>query len=363
MTHGLSPRFIDNPAIRGRETHYIEIEIDAARILQSWRESLFSFEWMRPDGRIKPASDLSAADQQRRAEVERKLAAGEALEKPVLGIGLLDNVEIGAGRAIFLTLAALGMDRLPVHIPKSHEADFASFLYGAPPARTRKGKKGESGNIMLYILLAIVLLAALSLALTKGGGFAGGAVAQDKQKLMATEIIDYGDVLSKATTQLRLRGIAFNQLSFAATGMAAAYGTPGASPTSELFNTQGGGITLKPPPDEAMVTPGPYIFTAANEIAGIGTTCGNNGCTDLLMVAGPLQQAVCAEIDALIPVSTTSGLPPVATAFDTTTLYAGTATYSDTVGNDSDSAGLYGKTAGCLESASQYYYYQVLLAQ
>jgi hypothetical protein len=40
----------------------------------------------------------------------------------------MENVEIGAGRAVFLTLAALGAKKLPVHIPKTHEDEFSPFL-------------------------------------------------------------------------------------------------------------------------------------------------------------------------------------------------------------------------------------------
>lgn len=120
--------FIDNPVIRGREGHYAEITVDCAKILKSWRASLFSYEWMLPDGRIKSAAELPEGERPRRAAVEEKLKKGAPLEKPVLGIGLLDNVEIGAGRATFLTLAAQGMKAMPVHVPKSNLSEFKSFL-------------------------------------------------------------------------------------------------------------------------------------------------------------------------------------------------------------------------------------------
>ena len=58
----------------------------------------------------------------------KKLKANEPLEYAVLGLGLNDNVEIGAGRAVFLTLVAEGYRRLPVYIPKSCLEDFKSYL-------------------------------------------------------------------------------------------------------------------------------------------------------------------------------------------------------------------------------------------
>jgi hypothetical protein len=120
--------FIDNAAIISRPAHYVTVTVDVGRILESWRESLFSYEWVLPDGRLKSREELPVAEQPKRAAVEERLSRGEALEKPVLGIGLMDNVEIGAGRAVFLTLAALGAEKVPVHIPKTHEDEFSSFL-------------------------------------------------------------------------------------------------------------------------------------------------------------------------------------------------------------------------------------------
>lgn len=121
------PRFADNPVALSRPDHYIAITVDSGKIMKSWRESLFSFEWLLPDGRIKAAAELSETERTRREAVEAALASRHPLDKPVLGIGMLDNVEIGSGRATFLTLVAHGLKTIPVHIPKANEADFKKF--------------------------------------------------------------------------------------------------------------------------------------------------------------------------------------------------------------------------------------------
>lgn len=126
-TETLTPVFIDNPVAASRAGHYLEITVDTAKVMKSWRESLFSFEWLLPDGRIKSAAELSENERPRREAVEAALAAGKALEKPILGIGMMDNVEIGSGRAVFLTLVAHGAKTIPVHIPSGNEADFKKF--------------------------------------------------------------------------------------------------------------------------------------------------------------------------------------------------------------------------------------------
>ncbi len=121
-------QFIDNQAVQGRREHYLDVVVDTAKILKSWQSSLYSYEWMHSDGRIKTRDELPESEQPKRDQAEEKLKSNETLEKSVLGIGLMENIEIGSGRAIFLTLAAAGVQSIPVHIPKSNEDEFTPFL-------------------------------------------------------------------------------------------------------------------------------------------------------------------------------------------------------------------------------------------
>ncbi len=117
--------FHDNTAAKGSYTCVI---VSIPAILKSWKNSLFSFEWLNPDGSIKNIDSLPLVQREKRLEVELLLNDKNPLPKPVLGIGLMNTVEIGAGKAIFLTLAAHNHDSIPVHIPLSHENDFKEFL-------------------------------------------------------------------------------------------------------------------------------------------------------------------------------------------------------------------------------------------
>ena len=120
--------FIKNPITQNSKGKYKEINVDAMRILESWRLSMFSFEWLDAKGKIKPIEELSKKEQAKRLIVEDKIKKKEPLEKPVLGIGIAENIEIGSGRAELLTLVVQGLRAIPVHIPKSNEKDFKDFL-------------------------------------------------------------------------------------------------------------------------------------------------------------------------------------------------------------------------------------------
>lgn len=124
----LDLHWTDSPSLKGREDRYTVVRVDTARILKSWRSSLFSFEWLGQDGRIRALDDLPMHERDKRLKVESAMTRGLPVERPVLGIGILDNVEIGAGREIFLTIAAQGGREIEVHIPVSCHADFKEYL-------------------------------------------------------------------------------------------------------------------------------------------------------------------------------------------------------------------------------------------
>lgn len=128
MTTVTHQAFVDHSTLKGREDRYVVVRVHATAILGSWRKSLFAFEWLNPDGSLRALDDLPLHERDKRLRIEKLITNGESLERPVLGIGLLDNIEIGAGRDVFMTLAAHGLEMIEVHVPRSAEKDFKSFL-------------------------------------------------------------------------------------------------------------------------------------------------------------------------------------------------------------------------------------------
>src|SRR5688500_16139778 len=121
-------------------------------------------------------------------------------------------------------------------------------------------REHESGNVFFYIFICIALLAALSYAVAQGSRSSVTTLTDDRRQLVATEIIGYGDIVSKAVTQLRLRGTQVDQLSFANTVLPSAdYGDydcidppdtcpAGTGPQHEVFNPAGGAVVYSDPP-------------------------------------------------------------------------------------------------------------------
>jgi hypothetical protein len=121
-------KFIENPSVKGREDRYKIVRVRVDAVLKSWRTSLFSFEWLNPDGSIRTLDELPMHERDKRIKAEQSLSSSGKLERPVLGVGIMDNIEIGAGRDVFLTLAAKGQKDIEVHIPISNVKDFKQFL-------------------------------------------------------------------------------------------------------------------------------------------------------------------------------------------------------------------------------------------
>lgn len=128
LADGPIHEFIDNPAVKGREDKFIPAIANVAAVLASWKLSLFAHEWLATDGTIKPMQQMPEGTQAKRRATKEILRTSSVLERPILGLGIFDNVEIGAGKEIFLCLAAIGAAAIPVHIPKSQEAEFQKFL-------------------------------------------------------------------------------------------------------------------------------------------------------------------------------------------------------------------------------------------
>ncbi len=117
--------FTDNKAASAK---FISIAVDIDKIIHSWQLSILAHEWLMPSGKPKPCAQLSEQNQQKLNDAIQTIKSEKAVTKPVLGLGILDNIEIGSGRAEFIALYNQDIKQIYVHIPKSNEADFKKYL-------------------------------------------------------------------------------------------------------------------------------------------------------------------------------------------------------------------------------------------
>lgn len=126
MSHSY-PHIVNNSGLKDRADKYDIMDVNLELILKSWKISLFSFEWLTPEGSVRTPDKLPDKEREKYESVLAAYKSGKDLERPILGIGILENVEIGSRRDVLLTLYTQGIKTLSVHVPKSLIHDFAPF--------------------------------------------------------------------------------------------------------------------------------------------------------------------------------------------------------------------------------------------
>ncbi|MCF8496679.1 MAG: hypothetical protein K9G62_08460 [Alphaproteobacteria bacterium] len=235
----------------------------------------------------------------------------------------------------------------------------------------RSSRNNEHGNVLFYILIAVILLAALSYAVSQSSRGNLGAVSDERAKLLASEIMEYGNVMANAVAQLRLRGVKESALCFDSPSWGGAdYDHAGcADSINKIFDIAGAGMTWTQPPadsmDSAAVPDNLWHIYSDNEVDLIGTTCGDASCADLILVVDELSAAVCTRINDLLGIANPLGLAPTDSDMGTQR-YTGAFGYTETIGDEAGGAPFQGQSSACFHKTTapeKYVYYKVLLAR
>lgn len=149
----------------------------------------------------------------------------------------------------------------------------------------------ESGNILFYILLGIVLTGAITVVLNRAET---GTRNIDKESMIlkATQIMRYGDELRSAVGAVLDNGLSEADIRFAHPDAATEYGTITTNPTHQVFGKSGGKATYRTPP--AGVNDGSkWEFFATTEIPQVGSDR-----AELTAVLPNVTQGFCAAVNA-----------------------------------------------------------------
>jgi hypothetical protein len=225
----------------------------------------------------------------------------------------------------------------------------------------------QSGNVLFYVLVAVVLLGALTYAVTQTSRSGGTGITAERARIFATELLEDANSFAAATSQLRLRGVAPTAMCFdhASWGGANYNYAACTEDKNKLYAPDGGGLNWSSAPEEAMdsaTTPDNlWHFYGNNEVEGVGTTAGDATSADLIVMVDELALPVCQQINKLLGVTTSADTaPPTDTAYGATR-FIGAFAYTETIGDED--ALLAGKTAACVNAGGEYAFYKVLIAR
>ncbi len=214
----------------------------------------------------------------------------------------------------------------------------------------------ESGNALWFILVAVALMAALTVTISRSTDTAEQSGNVESFRVKASDIMRHSSSIQRAVNDMRMRGLSENELSFENSFTSADY-TNGTCADCLVFGSAGGGMSYRTPGTgwlDAGHSADPryreWEFTGTNIVPGI-----RSANADLIMYVGYLKQALCTEINTLLGVT---GIPVDGNGINTTA-YQGAFANTSTIDNMTD------LEAGCFQdtgaSARDYTFYQVLI--
>lgn len=228
------------------------------------------------------------------------------------------------------------------------------------------------GNALWFILIAIFLLAALTMLITRTSSQTEETGDVERLNVAASQAIRYAAGMQATVTRMLSSGVGENQISFANTTYKLCNGTtniqgPGHNPNCtkpdcEIFNVAGGGLTPQMAPEAlrstATCTWWQMGAAALNtrQVLDVGTAA-----NDLTLEIYGITREACIAINRILGITNPGGAPPVE---NDSSIFEFTGSYSAATGIIGDEvASLRGKKSFCLERAADndYHFYTVLI--
>lgn len=220
----------------------------------------------------------------------------------------------------------------------------------------------ESGNALWFILLAVALLAALTVTITRSSDTTEQSGDIERQRIEGSDIMRYAASIQQAVEQMRLRGLSENEISFENSFVSGYANARCGSDACKVFDVAGGGITFTSA--SSNVSTQSWLFTGADSIAGAGEDgTGETSSEDneLLVILPGISQGLCGRINTELGIA---GIPQDADNADVSTKYTGTFPDGRVIEN------MGGKKTGCFQGdlddgganiSGTYYFYHTLI--
>ncbi len=234
----------------------------------------------------------------------------------------------------------------------------------------------QSGNVLFYILIAVALLAALSYSVSQSSRGSGSALSKEAANVYAIEVMEFGNTLSQAVAQIRLRGFDEAELSFENDTLTGYINPNCSGDECKIFHISGGGVEYQAPNvdwlDQSFSTGylsyGDYQFLG--QACTESTTCHSDSIDneDLVLFVPYIKREVCLQINKRLGVPNPSGDAPEdigcsgsGSGFRFTGAFVETISLKDAAGDLNNIAGCFKHGAGCTPSPNSYHYYRTLV--
>lgn len=207
-----------------------------------------------------------------------------------------------------------------------------------------KHRQHERGNVLWFILIALVLIGLLTAVVTRSGSTVEQTGDVEQTSIVMSQILRFASGVEATITNMKLQGISENQISFQDSATGATYTNANCTGTAcRVFHVQGGGISYQDPPTAAGSAT-EWTFTGTNSVDGIGSAS-----ADLVMILQNISQDLCNQLNRA------SGLTYADDADLDFTAFQGT--FADNETFDAASR----RASGCLGDSGSPFFYYVLL--
>jgi hypothetical protein len=165
----------------------------------------------------------------------------------------------------------------------------------------------QRGNAMIYILLSLALIGALTLVMSRQADQGGDDLSADQAELLATQILAYAASAQTAVDGMMQTGSTAAQINFIRPSEAG-FDTP--PNIHKLYHPAGGGLSAGPSNSNIFtgtsVTPPPGWYVARyNNVAWTPTSA-----NDVIITAHQISESICKSINKKI--TGTSTIPQLA---------------------------------------------------
>ncbi len=225
-------------------------------------------------------------------------------------------------------------------------------------------KQTQQGGVFFYILLAIILLAGLTYAVSQNNRGNTDLITDEQARVAATEIIEYGNTVANAIQKLKLRGCKDTEINFKNNTYKTHGGTviqpdghnsnAPSNGSCDVYKSAGANINTWLIPDYAL-----YQWNPASNNSGYGVInarhaaiegVGNATQEELFLAGVYIKDPICMKINDLLGINNPSNHPPNSTRHMST--YDGVFADNGTYTIPDDDGFISGKTAFCIASSS-----------
>lgn len=210
----------------------------------------------------------------------------------------------------------------------------------------------ENGNALWFVLIAVALLAALTMTMTRSSDTVEQSGDIERARLHASDLMRYTGGLKATIDKMLVTGISESDICFhtAEWGNNDYNGASCANPANQIFNVAGAGLTWRT-----------FDFVSGWRIFGSHRVLNLETTNTELIIEAQISGALCREINVMLDIPNPSDDAPedlIANVAPFTGSYT-VAIADETIGDNA--ADLAGKQAGCRKEGANYYFYQVLI--